>query len=48
MTADSTDRLIFIDDYIDVTQITIVDWSPVMTMLPKVPVEEMFVSLQVF
>lgn len=47
MTADSPDRVIFIDDYISMSDITVVDSSPVLTLLPKVDPEIMYVNVQV-
>ena len=35
MTATSPDRQIFLDDYIDTTDVTVVDWSPVAAIIPK-------------
>jgi predicted AlkP superfamily pyrophosphatase or phosphodiesterase len=35
MTATSPDRQIFLDDYIDTADVTVVDWSPVAAIIPK-------------
>ncbi len=35
MAATSPERLIYLDDYVDLSGITVVDWSPVALLLPK-------------
>lgn len=35
MTATSPDRQIFLDDYLDTADVTVVDWSPVAAIIPK-------------
>ncbi len=47
MAAVSTDRLIVLDDYIDVDQADVVDWSPVLALTPKDgDVEKLYAALK--
>ena len=47
MAAVSTDRLIVLDDYIDVDQADVVDWTPVLALTPKDgDVEKLYAALK--
>jgi predicted AlkP superfamily pyrophosphatase or phosphodiesterase len=40
MTAISSDRVIFLDDYIDLSNVDVIDWSPVLALNPKPGLED--------
>lgn len=47
MAAVTTDRLIVLDDYIDVDEVDVVDWSPVLALAPKDgDVEKLYAALK--
>ncbi|MDP6726013.1 MAG: ectonucleotide pyrophosphatase/phosphodiesterase [Candidatus Marinimicrobia bacterium] len=46
MASTSPDSMIFLDDYIDMDNVTMVDWTPVASILPKGNVDPIYVKLK--
>jgi len=46
MASTSSDSMIFLDDYIDMEKVTMVDWTPVAAILPKDNVDSIYVKLE--
>ncbi len=46
MTATYSDSVIFIDDYINMGEVTMVDWTPVASILPSVHVDSIYTKLK--
>ena len=45
MVSTSSDSIIFLDDYINMNDVTMVDWTPVAAILPKINVDSLYSKL---